>query len=96
MKKKQKAKHDLGTCRSKVYLSEGHTCENQTLRVEITLVSVVITFVRLKITMRVKVTLCVYKSNSCVSLSYSGVSYSHAVGTHSGNYTLRLDIVLCV
>jgi hypothetical protein len=42
--------------------------ENQTFRVEITLV-------------RVEITLCVYKSHSCVSLSYlrtMRVSYSHA------------------
>jgi hypothetical protein len=45
--------------------------KNHTLRVEITLVRFeitvvrsVITFVRVKITMHVKVTLCVYKSHS--------------------------------
>jgi hypothetical protein len=60
-------------------LKSHSACRNHTLvRVEITVVSVVNTFVRVKITMRVEITLCVYKSHSCVSLSHSWVSYSNA------------------
>jgi hypothetical protein len=55
-----------------------HLYQHYTLRVEITVFRFVITFVRVKITMRVKITLCVYKSRSCVSLSHSSVSNSHA------------------
>jgi hypothetical protein len=56
-----------------------------------TVLSVVITFVRVKIKMRVVITLCVHESHSCVSLSHSLVSYSHANYSRvSGNHTLRV------
>jgi hypothetical protein len=55
-----------------------HTCQNHTLRVEITLllveVTVVITFVRWKITLRVEIALCVYKSHSSVFCIHSTTS----------------------
>jgi hypothetical protein len=77
-----------------------HTCQNHTLRVkitlvraEITVVSVVVIFVRVKITLRVEITLCVYKSYYSVSLTHSKVSYSHA----SVKITLMsMEIILCV
>jgi hypothetical protein len=60
-------------------------CQNHTLRVEVThvrveekVVSVVITFVRVKTSMRAESTLCVYKSYSSVSLTHAWVSYSDA------------------
>jgi hypothetical protein len=43
-----------------------------------TIVSVVITFMRVKVTMHVEITLCVWKLPSTVSISHLRVSYSHA------------------
>jgi hypothetical protein len=90
--------------------------QNHTLRVKINLlgvkiivVSVVITFVRFKITMRVEITLCVSKSHSCVSYTHAYVSnlLSCVQKTHSAcgsgfltlcveAYLVRVEITLCM
>jgi hypothetical protein len=71
------------------------------VRFEITVVSVVITFVHVKITIHVEIKLCVYKSHSCHShtcQNYSCVSGNHTLRVKShflcGNRTLRVEINL--
>jgi hypothetical protein len=59
------------------------------VRVEIAVVSVGITFVRVKITMRVKITFCVYKSHSLVS--YQNHSKSLKI---TQNHSKSLEITL--
>jgi hypothetical protein len=77
-------------CRNQSCASWNHTraCCNHNR------VCIVITIVRVKITMRVEITLCVYKSHCCVSLSDLWVSYSHAYVSTSlscGNLSLRVE-----
>jgi hypothetical protein len=84
-------------------------CINDTLHVEITLVriditvvSVVRTFVRVKITLHVEILLCVYishsmcRNRSCVYLNHSRKCRKHICvcqnHTACGNYTLRVEI----
>jgi hypothetical protein len=68
-------------------------CINHALRVKITLVrfkitvlSVVGTFVRVKSTLQVEITLCVYNSHSCVWTSH--YEFEH--------HNMRVNITLCV
>jgi hypothetical protein len=67
---------------------------NCTLRVEITLVRVEITLVRVDFTLCVEITLYVYKSHSCVSLSHSECHiHTYTCQNYSrvtGNHTLRV------
>jgi hypothetical protein len=58
--------------------------QHHTLRVELTVVSVVITFVRVKITLRLEITLCVYKTRAC---------WNHTL--RSEITLVRVEITLC-
>jgi hypothetical protein len=67
-------------------------------RVEITLVGVIFTSIRVNYTLRVKILLCVQKPILCVLNSHSCVFNSHScvLKLHSAckNYTLRVVITL--
>jgi hypothetical protein len=76
-----------------------------TLRVETTVVSVKITFVRVKITLHLEIELCVYKSNSRVLEShfafrnYTRVCEHHIMPvniTFCVQKLVRVNITLCV
>jgi hypothetical protein len=80
------------------------TCLNHTLwvevtlvRIKITVVSVVITFARFKITLRVEITLSVWKSHSACEnrnlRAHSCVLRSHFTFR---NYTQRIESSFCV
>jgi hypothetical protein len=78
-------------------------CFRTLMRVEITVVSVVITFVHIKIRIRVKNTVCLYKSHlyhiqTHTCQQYFLVSRNHAlrIKSHSacGSRTLRVEINL--
>jgi hypothetical protein len=90
-----------------VYHNHIHTCQNHTLhveinlvRVEITVLSVIITFVLAKISLRLEITLCVYKSHSCVFKSlFAYRNYTRASEHHilrSEIALLHVNITLCV
>jgi hypothetical protein len=90
--------HNRACCMYSRELWHTHTCQNHTLRVcitllrvEITVVSVVIIFVRVKVTMRVQITLCMYKSHSaCINHTRKCHNHTHAWQ----NPTLRVKITL--
>jgi hypothetical protein len=67
------------------------------LRVEITFISVAITFVRVKITLRVTITLCVYKSHYACIYQTLCVNITLCVWTSHyafENHTMRVNIPL--
>jgi hypothetical protein len=74
-------------------------CRNHTLRVEITVLSVVITFLRVKITLRLEITLYVKKLHHVFrhhTLRVAITLYVKKLHHVFRHHTLRVAITLCV
>jgi hypothetical protein len=67
-----------------------HTSQHHTLRVELTVVSVVITFVRVKITQRLDITLCLKQSHAACGNHTTYINHTRACWNH----TLLSEITL--